>query len=288
MNAKARSLLLYKHLAPWFVVFALAAAHAEDFVSKGVKLHYVVEGKGPPVVLIHGLTADLGFQWVDPGIVKELAKDYRVVALDCRGHGKSDKPHEAAAYGIEMVEDVCRLLDHLHIQKASIVGYSLGSSIALKLLLTHPERCSSVILGETAVYHEHYEFSKEDQAARNAAAVSSPAEVMPKPLPDAPQDVIRRREVWVAMPHDFKAYAAVFQSLSASKVTDAELRANRVPTLGLFCQADSRTEYLTAHLPNYKTEFIGGSHQDGFLRPEFTSKLKAFLDARPNKAKKLP
>ena len=67
------------------------------------------------------------------------------------------------------------------------------------------------------------------------------------------------------------------------KVTDAELRSNQVPTLGLFCKADSRTEYLRNHLPNFKTAFIGGSHQDGYLRPEFISNLKAFLKAETSK-----
>jgi len=288
MNAKARSSLRFECLAIWFLMFALAGATAEDFVSKGVKLRYVVEGQGPPVVLIHGLTLDVESQWADPGIIKALTQDYRVIAMDCRGHGKSDKPHESAAYGIEMVEDVCRLLDHLKIKKAHIVGYSLGGSIALKLLMTHPERCSSVILGDNAVYHEHYDFSAEDKAARNAAVVSDPADVMPKPSPEAPTDVVRRRDAWVRMPHDFKAYAAVFQSLSALKVTDAELRANQVPVLGLFCAADSRTEYLTTHLSNIKIAFIGGSHQDGFLRPEFISNLRAFLNAERGKEKRIP
>src|SRR5436190_523756 len=110
------------YLWVWFVMFALAGAIADDFVSNGINLRYAVEGQGPPVVLIHGLTLDAESQWADPGITKALAEDYRVIAMDCRGHGKSDKPHEATAYGIEMVEDVSRLLDHLKITKAHIVG----------------------------------------------------------------------------------------------------------------------------------------------------------------------
>ena len=285
-----RSLRRFECLAVLLVVFALEGVSAADryFVSKDVKLWYVEDGQGLPVVLIHGLTVDSDWQWGEPGITKALAQNYRVIAFDCRGHGRSDKPHESAAYGIEMVEDVCRLLDHLKIKKTHIVGYSLGSSIALKLLVSHPERCSSVIIGDTAVYHEHYDFSAEDKAARNMGLVSSAEEVMPKPPPEAPGSVVRRREAWVGMPHDFKAYAAALQSLSALRVSDAELRANRVPTLGLFCKADSRTEYLTNHLSNFKTALIGGSHQDGFLRPEFLDNLKAFLDAERDKEKRIP
>jgi pimeloyl-ACP methyl ester carboxylesterase len=290
MDTEVRALLRFEYLAVLLVVFALEGVNAADryFVSKDVKLRYVEEGQGPPVVLLHGLTVDSDWQWGEPGITKALAQNHRVIAFDCRGHGKSDKPHEAAAYGIEMVEDVCRLLEHLKIKQAHIVGYSLGGSVALKFLVTHPNRCSSVILGDTAVYHEHYDFSAEDKAARNMALVSSAQAIMPKPLPGAPADVVRRREAWVGMPHDFKAYAAAFQSLSALRVTDAELRANRVPTLGLFCQTDSRTEYLTTHLSNFKTACIGGSHQDGFLRPEFIDNLKAFLNAERDKEKRVP
>jgi pimeloyl-ACP methyl ester carboxylesterase len=203
-----------------------------------------------------------------------------------RGHGKSDKPHERAAYGIEMVEDVRRLLDALHLPKAHLVGYSLGSSIALKFLTVHPERCLSVVLGETAVYRDDYEFSAEEKTARSTSMVSEPAQVMPEPPPGTPGEVVRRRNEWVAMPHDFKAYAAIFQSLNALKVTEADLRSNRVPVLGLFTRKDPRTDYLTKHLSNFKAGFIGGSHQDAFLRPEFTGQVKDFLDSQKVEKKK--
>src|SRR5204862_320240 len=67
--------------------------------------------------------------------------------MDCRGHGKSDKPHEPGKYGVEMVEDVVRLMDHLRIKRAHIVGYSMGSMITAKLLVTHPERLITATLG---------------------------------------------------------------------------------------------------------------------------------------------
>jgi pimeloyl-ACP methyl ester carboxylesterase len=269
-------------------MFALRGANAEDrsFFSNGVKLRYVVEGQGAPVVLIHGLTLDIESQWNEAGIIKALKKDYRVIALECRGHGKSDKPHEPAEYGIQMVEDVRRLLDELQVTKAHLVGYSLGASIALKFQATHPERCLSVVFGEGAVYREGYDFSDEEKAARSTAAVSDPAQVMPKPPPEAPADVVRRREAWVGMPHDFKAYAAVFQSLSALKVADVEFRTNGIPTLGLFCKTDSRTQYLTKHFSNFKTGLIGGNHRDAYLRPEFAAQMKDFLDAQKSERKK--
>jgi len=80
------------------------------FDSNGVPIHYVASGSGEPVVLIHGFSADLSM-W--DSVRVRLASDHRVIAMDCRGHGRSGKPHEPGAYGIEMVNDVTRLLDHL-------------------------------------------------------------------------------------------------------------------------------------------------------------------------------
>src|SRR5687768_4398772 len=76
-----------------------------------------------------------------------LAKDYRVLAIDFRGHGKSDKPHDPKAYGKEMAEDVVRLLDHLKVRKAHVVGYSMGAVVAGRLLASHPDRLLSVTFG---------------------------------------------------------------------------------------------------------------------------------------------
>ena len=124
---------------------------AEDFFfdSAGVRIHYVVEGKGEPVVLVHGFAVDIASNWAEPGIIKGLADRYQVIAIDNRGHGRSDKPHDPQQYGVNMVSDVTRLLDHLNIQKAHIVGYSMGGNIAGVFLTDHPERVRTAILGAT-------------------------------------------------------------------------------------------------------------------------------------------
>src|SRR5437899_11802964 len=120
----------------FFTILVPAGRGAEDqfFDSNGVKIRYIVEGKGEPVVLIHGFTADIDKNWRTgfavgpyqngPRIIEALSKNYRVIALDNRGHGKSDKPHDVKQYGVEMAEDVLRLLDHLKIKQAHVVGYS--------------------------------------------------------------------------------------------------------------------------------------------------------------------
>src|SRR5690349_10160902 len=108
-----------------FLLPGVGRAEEQSFNSNGVRIHYYVEGKGEPVLLIHGFAVNAQLQWGLPGIIKDLAKDHRVITLDLRGHGKSDKPTEVKQYGTEMVEDVVRLLDHLKIKKAHVVGYSM-------------------------------------------------------------------------------------------------------------------------------------------------------------------
>ena len=119
----------------------------ETFDSNGVKIAYFVQGKGEPVVLIHGWLSSAGINWSLPGITALLAKDFQVIALDVRGHGLSDKPTKEDAYGPELVEDVVRLLDHLKIKKAHIVGYSMGGIIAGNFMVKHPDRVRSGTLG---------------------------------------------------------------------------------------------------------------------------------------------
>ena len=142
--------MIARAFLPYFLCLGLVGmGHAEEryFDSNGVRIHYTDEGTGEPVLLIHGFTADIVLQWDLPGIRQALARDFRVIAFDNRGHGKSDKPHDAAKYGTEMVEDAVRLLDHLKIQKAHVVGYSMGGLITLKLAVMHPERLLSATLG---------------------------------------------------------------------------------------------------------------------------------------------
>ncbi len=117
------------------------------FDSKGVQIYYEEHGKGEPVVLVHGFASraehNWGADWFD-----HLGAHYRVVALDCRGHGKSAKPHEPEAYaGETMGDDVIRLMDHLGIRRTLLMGYSMGGRIALGLLRSHPERLRAVVLG---------------------------------------------------------------------------------------------------------------------------------------------
>ena len=112
------------------------------FTHEGQALHYEVHGVGRPVILLHGICVSFAGNYGAWGWIERLnAKGFQVIGLDFRGHGGSSKPHDAAAYGTaHLAGDVLALMDHLGIAKASLVGYSLGSAIALHLLHSHPQR----------------------------------------------------------------------------------------------------------------------------------------------------
>lgn len=141
-------------MRPYFLIFSLALLlgavfrlRADDFQSGEVKIHYTVQGTGTPVILIHGLHSSAQMNWALPGTTAALADHHKVIALDLRGHGASDKPEDDASYGVPMVEDVIALMDHLEIKRAVWVGYSMGGMIALKGAVLHPDRVSGLVLG---------------------------------------------------------------------------------------------------------------------------------------------
>jgi pimeloyl-ACP methyl ester carboxylesterase len=117
------------------------------FDATGVRIHFLIAGKGEPVVLIHGLHSTSEINWGLTGVIRDLAIDHHVIAIDLPGHGRSDKPEKEEAYGLQVVDDVVLLLDHLNVKRAHLVGYSMGGLVALKLTSMHPDRVRSLLLG---------------------------------------------------------------------------------------------------------------------------------------------
>lgn len=119
------------------------------FTHEGTTIEYLDEGAGDPVVLVHGFASNKETNWVYPGWIKPLTDaGYRVIALDNRGHGASTKYYETERYHIpEMTKDVIALLDHLKIEKADLVGYSMGARISAYAAAHYPSRVRSATLG---------------------------------------------------------------------------------------------------------------------------------------------
>jgi pimeloyl-ACP methyl ester carboxylesterase len=122
-----------------------------DFDSDGVRLHYEVHGpdRGAPLVVVHGFASDYRLNWAGTRWQEALTTaGFRVLGLDCRGHGDSDKPHDSAAYAIGIMGlDVTRLLDHLEVPSAGYLGYSMGARIGLQVVMDSPSRVTRAVLG---------------------------------------------------------------------------------------------------------------------------------------------
>ncbi len=122
--------------------------------NRGVRIHYETVGTGRPLILQHG-TFGSGPDWIDRGYVERLKDDHRLILVDARGHGLSDKPHEAAAYDLSLrASDVVSVMDDLGLQKADYLGYSMGGWIAFGLAQHAPERFNSFIIGAAHPYPE--------------------------------------------------------------------------------------------------------------------------------------
>jgi pimeloyl-ACP methyl ester carboxylesterase len=269
-------------LAFWWT--ALAGAHERFFDG----IRYVERGTGTPVVLVHGFTGSIERSWIDTGVLPDLARDYQVIALDLRGHGKSDAPHHAAAYA-RIAQDVIALMDHLGLPRAHIVGYSLGGIIALKLLTTHPQRFRTAVIGAAA-----YRRSQSERADREADAAAREIEAgiyralivstapTDEPAPDEPAILQRSRLI----AGDRLAYAALMRARRALLVTDAAIAKVAVPTLAVVGAADPqlpRVKAMQAVWPALAVEVVPGAthptmHPRGLpRRPEFLAAIRRWI-----------
>ncbi len=142
--------------------FAGEPAHGYFTTSDDIKIHYVQSGdSGSHVVLIHGYTGSAEGNWYRNGIAEALAKSHRVVAIDCRNHGMSDKP---TPRGPGKAEDVIEMMDHLGIEKAHIHGYSMGGGITGRLLASHPERFITASFGGSGIRERDAELAAAAEA----------------------------------------------------------------------------------------------------------------------------
>jgi pimeloyl-ACP methyl ester carboxylesterase len=124
------------------------------FDHDGVELAFMEQGQGRPILLIHGFASNHQVNWVGTGWVDTLARaGHRVVALDNRGHGLSTKLYDPADYHtLRMAEDALALLDHLGIEHAAVMGYSMGARIAAHIALMASSRLSALILGGLGIH----------------------------------------------------------------------------------------------------------------------------------------
>lgn len=122
-----------------------------------IAIHYEVHGAGPPLVLLHGFTAQSS-QWQLYGYVNALQRSHQLILIDARGHGRSAKPHARSAYRLqERLADIVAVLDALDIGRAHFCGYSMGGWLAFGMACHHPRRVASLIVGGAHPYEERFD-----------------------------------------------------------------------------------------------------------------------------------
>src|SRR5690606_25424567 len=225
------------------VIPASANERIDDtFDSNGVTIRYTVEGQGEPVMLVHGFRASGDLNWRLPGVNKILAEHFRVITIDHRGHGKSGIPADHR-YGTAMVDDVVGLMDHLGLESAHMVGYSMGGMIVNKLTAMHPHRVRSAVIGGMGWY----------EPDANAQDEGEPAD----------------------------QYERVARGVRELAMTESEMKSLEVPLVVLIGTEDyllQRVECWQSIEPDLNVVYIEGANHNGCIfKPEFKSGILDFL-----------
>jgi pimeloyl-ACP methyl ester carboxylesterase len=280
------------------VVAASAATAYEDryLDANGVKIRYIDTGKDEAIVLLHGGTSRLE-SWITTGVVDNLARDFRVIAFDARGHGKSDSPRDPAAYGRQQALDVPRILDALKIDRAHIIGFSLGSSTVAQLLTLHPERFLTAVqvAGAGRTPEEANDPRIETEAAEIARDCISRSRVMrqaPAGMKPTEEEIQQRIAACRAdKSFDPLAVAASLRGYRDQAVTPEQMAAVKVPTLGIVGTLDhtlKAMQQLKTLRPGMKLVLLEGVSHTGKTgiqgSPALVSEIRAFIaEQRSNK-----
>jgi pimeloyl-ACP methyl ester carboxylesterase len=279
------------------------AAFAQDkpkdgyFTTKdGVKIHYLIQGQGTPVILIHGYTGSAYGNWFRNGVAQELVKNHLVVAIDCRNHGLSDKPDGPTGRG--KAEDVIEMLDHLKIQRAHFHGYSMGGAIVGRLLALIPERMISAGFGGSGIVEVDAEMrakvptDKQGTDPQEAEALrtlrirramdlgksreeAEKAADAPRPAPAAPP---------AAAPAPAPVAAPTGPTLDLSKLKNLPMLAIN----GEYDRPNAKTHRMWRELNNFTNIVLEGkSHNTaimaGYIPPLYISSLVNFINANDPK-----
>jgi pimeloyl-ACP methyl ester carboxylesterase len=241
--------------------------------NNGVGIHYKVTGDGPALVLMHGFTR-LGADWVDCGYVSALKATHQVITIDARGHGMSDKPHEADAYVLEKrVADVVAVLDDLGLDKATYWGYSMGGRTGFAMAKFAPERLHAIVIGGVTPTEPGFDAFKDIDGSDITEFVAMlerfiNEKIPPERIPDLARNDTRALTALMQAPLD--DFGDAFSALTIPKflyVGEADKRYDRVKA-------------LAASNPDADFASFGGlNHGAGFLRrdlvlPEVANFLK--------------
>lgn len=279
----------------WFVLTQRVEGHYFD--SAGARLHYSDEGQGDAVILLHGFAVNADLNWRLSGIVDGLKGRFRLVIPDLRGHGLSAKPHTDEAYGAAMVADVTRLMEHLQIHKAHLVGYSLGGFIVLRFAVDQPQRLrSAVLLGAGWEPPDNSAFLAAIPALqrrlRQGRSIGPLSEYLGGPR--APPSTLHAWSVHLMTGYfnDPLALAALLEGLPGITVSEAELRYLHNPVLAIVGENDPfrvSASALCGRLADYRMVIVAGVDHVRLASTERTiASLARFLTAPQAVASQCP
>jgi pimeloyl-ACP methyl ester carboxylesterase len=255
----------------------LSSRRMNEFSSDGVRIAYIDTAQaGDPILLLHGFASNHAVNWVFPQWVKTLtAAGRRVIAFDSRGHGQSEKLYRPEDYTIKaMAEDARRLLDHLGIARADIMGYSMGARIATVLALSHPEMVRSLVIG-----------GMSDKLVSVAGLGPDIAEAMEAPSAADLSDTGAKtfRVFAEATRSDLKALAACARG-ARQKLSVAELGRLALPVLvavGTKDEVAGDASRLAALIPGAEALAIPDrDHNRSVGDPVFKKAVLGFLESR--------
>jgi pimeloyl-ACP methyl ester carboxylesterase len=243
------------------------------FNSGGVRIAYETTGEGPPILLIHGFASNARVNWWDTGWVKTLADAGRmVITFDHRGHGASEKLYDPALYpAAEMAEDARRLLDHVGIPQADVMGYSMGARVTAFLAIGHPGRVRRAVFAGLA--------SRMITGVGGAEAIARALEAPSKE--DVADPAARSFRIFAEQTKsDLHALAACIRS-SREKITREELGTISVPVLVVAGEKDDvagDVESLVMAIPGAKGVTLAGrNHMNAVGDRGYKEAVLAFL-----------
>jgi pimeloyl-ACP methyl ester carboxylesterase len=241
----------------------------------GTHLAYEVEGDGPPVLLLHGFAADGYANWVRPHAVEALVgAGRRAVTLDARGHGRSDKPHDPAAYeGDAMVRDAQALLDHLGFDRVDVCGYSMGAMTTYALVGREPRARSAVLGGVGGRLGG-------DSLARRAPLIAD-ALLAEDPATITDRGAAAFRAFADSTGADREALAAIQR---ARRVRGGDAATITVPVLVITGDKDTLVgspHELAARIPGARAQVVSGDHLGAVFDPAFRRAIVDFLAGVP-------
>ncbi|MEM7009496.1 MAG: alpha/beta hydrolase [Thermodesulfobacteriota bacterium] len=238
-----------------------------------VGIAYWDQGDGDPIMLLHGFTADSHINWEKSGIAQELVKSgRRVIMMDARGHGESDKPHTSYSYwNRAMAKDVGELAQYLMLYDYDVLGYSMGAKVAIEAELMYG-RMRSLVLAGLHIYDKDWTLSDKEREKKVRSM-----------LDDNPTEKDPYREFAEKTGGDRKAFAARLEGNIYPEFSHWDLKKIHLSVLVINGTREYDAELAASFFPNAKGISLRGSHITLLRNKSFSNEVINFLDGLDKK-----